>query len=73
MLTFLGIITMDIYVVHQNLLFGFGTGMWKATSAFAIALALSVLVSFILRKSKLLSLFFLGRKIRQQEFVSGMA
>ena len=73
MLTFLGIITMDIYVVHQNLLFGFGTGMWKATSAFAIALALSVLVSFILRKSKLLSLVFLGRKIRQQEFVSGMA
>jgi fucose 4-O-acetylase-like acetyltransferase len=73
MLTFLGTITMDVYVVHQNVLFGFGTGIWKVTSAFAVALALSVVVSFIFRRSQLLSLLFLGRKIREQDFVSGMA
>jgi len=66
MLIFFGTITMDIYVVHQSLLFGFGAGIWRVISAFAVALALSLIVSLVVRRSQLLSQLFLGRKIRRQ-------
>lgn len=58
----LGMVTMEIYVIHQNLLFGIGSGNWRILSTVSIAILGSLVISTIMKKSKITSdLLFGGR------------
>lgn len=63
LLKVLGILSMEIYVIHQYLLFGVGVGNWRVLSAACFAIIGSLALTTIMKKSSVLSyLFFGGRK-----------
>jgi fucose 4-O-acetylase-like acetyltransferase len=62
-LGWIGLYTLDIYVTHQYLVkYGVGVGPLRVVTGFAIALAGSLIISFLLlRRNKLLAMVFLGK------------
>jgi hypothetical protein len=52
----LGLITMDIYVIHQFFLFPIGV-----VPAFLVSLTFAILFSYLVRKSRVLSAILLGK------------
>jgi fucose 4-O-acetylase-like acetyltransferase len=62
-LCWLGGYTLDIYVSHQMLLFGFGAGWIHVLTDFISGLTLSLLLSiFVLRRVPILNTIFLGNR-----------
>jgi fucose 4-O-acetylase-like acetyltransferase len=58
----LGMLSLEIYVLHQNLLFGLGFGIVIVMSKFLIALLMSLVISVILKKFTVLSWLLFGKK-----------
>jgi fucose 4-O-acetylase-like acetyltransferase len=66
LLSKLGLFTLDIYVVHQYLLgITFGQGWIRIVISSLVAMALSISLSFLLRKSSILSQLFLGKDFKK--------
>ena len=61
-----GLFSLEIYVVHQSLLFlSIGAGMVKVVSTAIIATCISLMIAFVLKKNPLLNFcFYGGRKAR---------
>ena len=62
-LSYLGLFSLDIYAIHILLLkVGFGEGWLKVFTVTVFGLAISLIVSWLIRKSKILTLIFFGQK-----------
>lgn len=62
-LCWLGMYTFDIYVIHHLFLYGIGHGVIRVISCAIISILISLLLSFFMfRKSKILTILFLGNR-----------
>ena len=61
-LCFLGMATFDIYVIHQNILYGLGSGAVLVATRFIFAISVSLAIAWVLRKSKIAAFLLLGSR-----------
>ena len=61
-LALLGTYTMEVYVIHQMVIWGFGTGIWQIISATIITICTSLAIAYFVKKSHLLNRVFFGSR-----------